>query len=224
MSTTNGDRNRPLGLRVYEELRDQISTGVLRPNDALLENEIAGRLGVSRTPVREAIQRLVQDGFAHMVQKRGAFVSSITISDVLEILVIREALEGISSSLAATRLGDETLEGLQRDFRELEEKRRQGPLDYAGDHLHTAILEAANNRRIVRTLGLFKHQLAWFQVNAVSLPGRIDKSFEEHQVILNALLARDPARAEAAMRQHIISTRRDVERRYVLTFTEAFPT
>jgi DNA-binding GntR family transcriptional regulator len=195
----------------YARLREDIASGVLCAGMPLVEQQVAARLGVSRTPVRTAITRLSQEGFAEYVGSRGAVVSRMSLSDMLEIFDIREGLESTAAALAASRMADDVLARLGNRLSSLQLHRGAGePLQEAGDELHTEILGACGNKRLVRVLDTYRAQFAQIDVTARALPSRLEQSLDEHVEIWLALRARDAERAALATRQHIRSTRKTV--------------
>lgn len=108
------DSYQPLREVVFETLRDAIRKGILKPGERLMEIHLAEQLGVSRTPVREAIRKLELEGYVIMMPRRGTYVSNLSIKDINEVFEIRTSLDSLASGLAAERITDEELEHLQR--------------------------------------------------------------------------------------------------------------
>ncbi|MBQ2047709.1 MAG: GntR family transcriptional regulator, partial [Schwartzia sp.] len=108
------DSYQPLREVVCETLRDAIRRGVLKPGERLMEIQLAEELGVSRTPVREAIRKLELEGYVIMMPRRGTYVANLSIRDINEVFEIRTSLESLSNGLAAERITNEELEQLQR--------------------------------------------------------------------------------------------------------------
>jgi GntR family transcriptional regulator, rspAB operon transcriptional repressor len=204
-------RSIPLNSQVYEQIKALITSCQLAQGHPLVEEELAGMLGVSRTPIRDALRRLSQEGFVETIPRKGSFAANLSIVDISEILVIREGLEGIAARIAASTLSTSTLVTLQRKYDHLEQLRVIGQLREAGDELHNEILLATGNRRMFKALKLYEEHMSWFHNIAVRMPGRVEKSFLEHQIILDALVARDGEQSERAMHQHLQSVRRDLE-------------
>ena len=108
------DGYKPLREIVFETLRDAIINQVLRPGERLMEIQLAEEMGVSRTPVREAIRKLELEGFVVMVPRRGVYVAGISMKDIHEVFEVRSALEALAASLAAERITEEELEEMER--------------------------------------------------------------------------------------------------------------
>src|SRR6056297_804513 len=114
MNSINGYK--PLGNIVYESLKESILNGSLKPGEKLMESRIAEDLGVSRTPVREAIRKLEKEKYVKMIPRKGAYVEDLTMEDILEVLEIRIVLEGLASKLAARNISDEMKLKIQRNI------------------------------------------------------------------------------------------------------------
>jgi DNA-binding GntR family transcriptional regulator len=200
-----------LATKAYYLLREEITSGVLVPNTPLVEDALADRLGVSRTPVRTAISRLTHEGFAEAVGKRGVVVTRLSLSDMLEVFDVREGLESVAAGLAASRISDETLGRLDALLSVLEAKVAAGePLTDAGDDIHVEVLAVCGNQRLVNILDVHRALLARIDAAARAVPSRLETSLVEHRAILEALKARDAEEASATTRAHIRSTRRSL--------------
>ena len=108
------DSYQPLREVVCETLREAIISGVLRPGERLMEIQLAEELGVSRTPVREAIRKLELEGFVIMIPRRGTYVADLSIKDINEVFEVRSALDSLANGLAAERITEEELEQMER--------------------------------------------------------------------------------------------------------------
>ncbi|MBD3309249.1 FCD domain-containing protein [candidate division KSB3 bacterium] len=210
VASANTQKGQSLKQVAYDQIGQWLLDGIFQPGEALIETELAARLGISRTPVREALQQLAQEGLVEMVPRRGAFVRRVTLQDIEELFVIREAIEGIAARLAATKADADQLQRFAELFeaadREPDETRRQTLYEEAGDDFHAYILESCGNTRIIEIIGTYKVLLQKERQIAANIPGRIDRSSQEHRAILHALQQRDPDLAERAMRQHIVGT------------------
>lgn len=190
---------------VYAYVRDQIASGELSAGSRLDLDEVARALGVSRTPVREAVLRLEGDGFLQRDPYRAAIVTSIDASYVEETVALRVHTEGLAARLGCQRLSPEDIDEMRRHFRELEQ------VDHVADHaefarlnaeFHGVLYRATNAPRllaIIDTLG--RH------AERIRLHYQITRNVhvaEQHQAILDACTGRDPAEAQRAMRHHIL--------------------
>lgn len=192
--------------KIYTILKKEIVTLRLSPGEPLLEQNLAQRFKVSRTPVREVLRRLNHEDLVEIVPQKGAFVARIGLSDVREIFQIRQALEGIAAKISASRFTKEELDEFESalDTDDLEKA------EEVGKKLHHSILEKTGNRRISNLIEMLRTQIERMYFFAKSLPGREKRSLEEHRGILQALRRGDGESAEKAMRKHIVSTMRTV--------------
>jgi len=195
---------------VYARLRDRIIGGELAGGAALGEVQIAAEFDVSRVPVREAIQRLSDEGFVEYVPHKGARVVAAEPDLIREIFQIREGLECIAAREAAVRIGADRLAFLRSHFESLRPGIADGTLVDAGDSIHDELLTAAGNQRLVRLTSIYCGQISRFQRMASALPGQLVRAFREHDSILAALEAHDPDWAESAARAHIRNTLREL--------------
>jgi DNA-binding GntR family transcriptional regulator len=201
--------------RAYETLRQAIVSGELAPGTPLAELQLAAQLSLSRTPVREALVNLSQQGLVELVPGRGATVARVLLEDAAEIYLIREALEGMAARMGGARVPQAEIERLERLFDGIEAGIATGNPDPSfettvGQQLHLAIVEAAHSRRLTAILEQMQGQTALALSMAALVPGRIRQSVIEHREILAALRARDATAAEVAMRRHLASTRADL--------------
>jgi DNA-binding GntR family transcriptional regulator len=197
---------------IADQLRDVIRSGSLRPSQQLSESKIAEQLEVSRGPVREAIQRLVQEGLLVSVRNRGVFVADITTEDVVEIYEARETLEtrcGVKLLQAEEGFRRTMVQRLQEIVDKLSTAERNGKwskvieLDLS---FHTTLVEAGNNSRIQRAYSTLVVESS-LCINRLKRFYPDDGSLvREHQDILDALVAEDEARFLASLRVHYLST------------------
>src|SRR5690606_12292208 len=124
----NLDNYKPLRELVFEVLREAIITGKLRPGERLMEVQLAEELGVSRTPVREAIRKLELEGLVLMIPRRGAYVAEISMKDIADVFEIRAALEGLAAQLAAERCTPEEIENLERSLVQINVSAERGDI------------------------------------------------------------------------------------------------
>jgi DNA-binding GntR family transcriptional regulator len=196
--------------RAYQALKQGIIQGTYQPNQRLTEMELSQVLGVSRPTARQALVRLEQEGLVVIQPNRGASVRSLTVPEALRTLRIREVLDGLAAALAAESATDEELAELQRIVEEMEEQVKANELlaySRLNGQLHTAILRAARDETLYRMLASLNHALVRYQYRTILVPGRQDQSLREHQEIVRALVARDSAAAEQAMRVHVSHVR-----------------
>lgn len=198
------DNYKPLREIVFETLRDAIITGQLKPGERLMEVQLAEELGVSRTPVREAIRKLELEGLVVMVPRKGAYVADISTKDVAEVFEIRAALESLAAGLAAERITQEELEELHRILEtESTENLDLETLIEVDTAFHEVIYKASRNERLVQIISNLREQIQRFRSITLAKPGRMKDVLKEHKQIVEAISQGDVALARQLAQQHI---------------------
>jgi len=190
----------------YERLRALISSGELMPNERLVEVDLAERLAVTRAVVRTALVRLGQDGIVVLTPNRGARVRLVTEAEAVEIMQARAALEALTARQAARHATAREIASIRRMLTRMSQKLDSNDLlGYSEGNagLHAAIIAAARHETAARLITGLRGQLVRFQFRTILVPGRAPESFAEHTAIVDAIAARDPDSAEAAMRHHL---------------------
>jgi DNA-binding GntR family transcriptional regulator len=202
------DTYKPLREVVFDTLRDAIITGVLRPGERLMESQLAEELGVSRTPVREAIRKLELEGFLVMVPRKGAYVAGISLKDIADVFEVRAALESLATELAAERITEEELEELERILVRKSEIIEQGDIVKfveCDKKFHDTLYRASRNRRLMQILSNLQDEVHRFRSVSLAHPGRMRTALDEHRKVVEALADRDIVRAKALAWKHIES-------------------
>lgn len=192
--------------KIYKILKEEIVTLHLAPGEPLLEEKLAKRFKVSRTPIREVLNKLNHEGLVELIPQKGAFVARIGFTDVRELFQIREALEGLTAKISASRFTKEELD----EFESALDTENLDKAEEVGRKLHQTILEKAGNKRISSLMDVLRNQIERMYFLAKNLPGREKRSSEEHKEILQALRMRNGELAEEVMRKHIVSTMQTV--------------
>ncbi len=190
----------------YEEIRDAIIGLRLQPGDSLREAALAERLGVSKTPVREALGRLEKEGLVETTSFKGAVVSSYSREDLIELYQLRELLEGAAARAAAEDSTAEALERLGAIVKRSRELRAAGDLDALADLLgefDEVVYAQVTNSRIAALIENLRAHLSRIGKLTEEIPGRVEASVEEHAAIVDAIAARDADAAERLIRTHI---------------------
>jgi DNA-binding GntR family transcriptional regulator len=190
----------------YQALREAIVLGTLQPNERLVEANLARDFGLGRSAVRTALARLEQDGLVEREPHRGARVRLIDEREAVEILEARSVLEGVAARHAATNATAADVKRLRQILKEMRRLLDKDDLLRASDEnavLHRTLLEIADHPTVTRLISMLKSQLVRFQYRTIMLPGRTERSFEEHSAIVDAVAAGDADAAEAAMRRHL---------------------
>lgn len=193
----------------YQRLRAAIQAGELKPGSRLLELELADWLGSSRTPVREALSRLQNEGLITQEPRRGTIVSELDHSMIAELYVMREVLEGTAAGLAARHASDAEIATL-REIAQRDLNFENNPARLAANNrvFHGVLYRGAHNRYLLKALDLMMESMVLLGPTTLGLPGRASTAFAEHDAIVSAIEKRDSAAAEAAARAHIRSAYR----------------
>ena len=197
------------GEAAYLQLKDAIQAGSLAPGTRVREVEIAERFGISRTPAREAIRRLESKGLISFVPHQGAVISSLDHQQTMELYDLREILEGSAAAFAARHASAAEIEELA------ELVASEPPFADAPERLaelnrvfHGSLYRAAHNRFLERALLGLRDSMALLGGTSLQIAGRYETAHAEHEAMIEALGARDVARAEATARTHIRNAQR----------------
>ncbi len=192
-------------MEVYEALRDDIVSGKLRPNEALIEDELANNFNVSRTPIRESFQRLFRDGLI-VPRKRGWQVKEFGRAEVQEKYEVRAELEGLAARLAAVRgspVHKSKIQRIHKDRLNLNLSRVAERVR-TNRELHGAIAEAAQNEQLQNMIALTQNFYYNLRTASQTSPESFERSQVEHEEIVDAIMQGDDERAHNAMREHIL--------------------
>lgn len=200
----------PLRDMVFDVLMNAIMQGQLSPGERLLEVQLADEMGVSRTPVREAIRRLELEGFVVMVPRKGAYVAGLSVDDVESVYEIRTALETLAVRLAAQRMEAE-------DYRQLDELAEQMKATWQERNVeqwvaldarfHELLYTFSRNERLVQMMSNIMEQLSRYRIISLANVEVRQNSLAEHQKVIEALKRRDSEQAAAAAALHIENTK-----------------
>ncbi|MGW5114043.1 GntR family transcriptional regulator [Streptomyces noursei] len=203
------ERPGPLRERVYEALLDLITTRALRPGQHLVESELAGHLGVSRQPVREALQRLNTDGWVDLRPAQGAFVHEPTEAEADQLLTVRTLLEAEAARLAATHADPAGIAALERLCEQGERAVQDDDVDAAvalNAAFHAKVTELAGNAVLAELAAQVGRRVRWYYTPVARQRGQ--RSWVEHRELIAAIADGDGARATSVMRAHTEHTRR----------------
>ncbi|WP_432075439.1 GntR family transcriptional regulator [Streptomyces wuyuanensis] len=203
------ERPGPLRERVYEALLELITTRVLPPGRHLVESELAGHLGVSRQPVREALQRLNTEGWVDLRPAQGAFVHEPTEEEADQLLSVRTLLEAEAARLAAANAGSAGIAALEELCDEGERAVAADDVDLAvatNAAFHAKVMELAGNVVLAELAGQVDRRVRWYYTPVARQRG--EQSWTEHRELIAAISARDERRATEVMRAHTEHTRR----------------
>lgn len=192
--------------KVFQHIKSQIIKGAYAPGETILETKLADELGVSRTPVREAVWLLEVEGLVEVTPKKGAVVLGISAKDVADIFAMRQLLEGLAARWAATRLTEAQIKELQKicDLSEFYvQKRDVEELTKLDDKFHQLIYQASGSKMLNLTLSNLHEAVQPARQHSINIEDRFSQSVTEHLVLLKAFRDKDSATAEEAMVHHI---------------------
>ena len=203
-----------LSTRVYDEIKDLILCNEILPGQKLHHQQLSERLGVSRTPVREALTRLVQEGYVSFLPNRGFTCKEIRMQEAEELYELREALEAFTVEKAIANLTDSALRGLRAKInsygRDVQNRFTRERLVYDQD-VHLAIAELAGNETLKNTLShVFERIVLKRRTDGLYDSARGIAAHQEHLLLLEAMERRDPAEAVAILRKHIQAGKKNV--------------
>ncbi len=209
MSEIKLDQYKPLREVVFETIRNAIISGSLKPGERLMEVQMAERLGVSRTPIREAIRKLELEGLIIMLPRKGAYIADLSVKDLTEVLEIRAALEGMATGLAVTRINESEIEELELIALKFHKALENGDLEellFQDSQFHETIFKASRNERLIQLNNNLREQVQRFREMYLKKINRSKKTSMEHFDIVEAISRRDISKAEKLARKHIETT------------------
>lgn len=196
----------PLRDVVFHTLRQAILKGELEPGERLMEIQLANRLGVSRTPIREAIRKLELEGLVLMIPRKGAEVAKISQKSLKDVLEVRRSLEELAIELACQRMTEDEireLEEAQKAFAAAVEKGEAMSIAETDEHYHDIIYNGTGNIRLVQILNNLREQMYRFRLEYIKDADKRQVLMAEHEIILKAVRQRKSAEAKSAIREHI---------------------
>ncbi len=202
------DNLTPLALKAYLELRDAIVHTRLLPGQYLSEPQLTEELGVSRTPIRAALQALIQDGLVRTSPGRGTVVTDISIQDVRDIYELRIGIEGMAAQLVAERAPESGIARLKATVLSATQDASQEEMQTMGNKFHSTVAELSGNQRLRDLLQLLEPQLERCRVISYGFPGRGLQAQGEHMQVLLAIQSRDGDLGARRMRAHLVNSLR----------------
>ena len=190
-----------------EQLEQDIVTGTLRPGERLDEQSLAARFGVSRTPIREALMQLATAGLVTLQPRRGAFVASLSLKEIIERFEVMAALEGACGALAARRITDEERRELLEAHEACAREASGGSSDayyYANERFHHILYAACHNAFLAEQARQLHERLKPYRRLQLRARSRVAGSLAEHQGIVDAILAGDGDKADQLLKGHIL--------------------
>ena len=204
--TVNMNEFLPLRDVVFNTLRRAILTGELKPGERLMEIHLANRLGVSRTPIREAIRKLELEGLVTMIPRRGAEVAQISEKSLQDVLEVRRALDALCTALACERITAEGKNALKKacdNFEEATKTRDAVTIAEADVAFHDIIVQATGNQRLIQMINNLSEQMYRYRFEYIKDESGHENLVNEHRMIYESFVDGDKERAAAAARLHI---------------------
>ncbi len=215
MFNINMQEHKPLRELVYEELRLLIMTGQIKPGTRMMEIELAESMGVSRTPVREAIRQLEKDNLVTIEPRKGAYVSDISAEDFDSMMIVREPLEGLATYLATINMTDEELAAVRQAALDCEKAIALGDqeeLTRTDTHFHHLITQGSGNTYLIHLCQDLQEQVTRFRYVYFKSSKRAGEIINEHKLIIDAMEKRDAEEARKYSIAHINSLRKSIDR------------
>lgn len=203
----------PLREVVYLTLRKAILKSNLKPGERLMENTIANKIGVSRTPVREAIRMLEQEGLVEMVPRKGAHVANISRQDLNDVLEIRKSLEELAVTKACGFISPEEIKELKMsefEFEKVLRGREFTAIAQADEKFHDVIFKAARNQKLITILNNLREQMYRFRLEYLKQDGVLELITQEHNAIVATVSKRDVKKAGLLIIEHIDNQQKEI--------------
>jgi len=208
LSKVNLNDYKPLRDVIFNTLREAIIVGELKPGERLMEVQLAEKMGVSRTPVREAIRKLELEGLVEMLPRKGAHVADLSVKDIMNVLEVRATLDGLASSLSAVRITDEEtkeLKGVLAQFVNYVEKENlQGSIKKDVE-FHDIIYRSSRNDKLIQISNNLREQIQRFRVIYIKDYGSSRELIREHADIYEAIISKNPEAAMNFANKHIMN-------------------
>lgn len=196
----------PLREVVFNTLRDAILKGELEPGEHLMEVQLAGKLGVSRTPIREAIRQLQAEGLVVMTPRKGAVVAEITKEDLTDVLEVRKTLEKFAVELACININDEELKSLHQCheiFKAALEQKDLTDIANKDEGFHDVIYSATRNKRLIQILNNLREQIYRYRLEYIKDDEKWFTLIDEHDKLIRAIEEKDVEIAKEVIEAHI---------------------
>jgi len=202
-------------IQIADMLRDMIMTGKLQEGDKVNETELCNTLGISKTPLREALRVLSVEGLIRLVPHRGAFVTKPTFEEIAEMFDVMSLLESFCARSASQKMTPRDLARLEKLHAKLEENfERQDQEEYIriNNQYHALVQKIAGNRTLNQIVDGLRKKILLYRFQSLNLPGRFEASIREHRELLEAFRNRQHRKAESLMRQHLDNQAQALER------------
>jgi DNA-binding GntR family transcriptional regulator len=206
-------RPRTLREQIVFSLRESIIRGDLEPGQKLTEPELAEKLGISRTPIREAFRQLETEGFLTVVPRKGAMVSDLSRKEIEDFYEIKSVLEGYASRIAAERITENDIAKLTKINNQLEILAKKEDVEAffkKNNEFHSVFINICGNEKLLDIWDNLIRRFVRFRLQALSVPGRLMNSVKQHRDIINALSKKDGSLSEALVVKHSLVSGEDL--------------
>jgi DNA-binding GntR family transcriptional regulator len=191
---------------IANNLREMIMSGELREGDKIKENVLCDMMGISKTPLREALRVLSAEGLIRLVPNRGSYVTTPTFEEIKEMFDVMRVLEGVCARAAVEKMRDRDLSKLEKLHQKLEKNfRRKDQKEYIHQNnlYHAFVQELAGNKTLNQIVNGLRQKILLYRFQSLNLPGRFEQSIQEHRSLLAAFRDKDPKKAEMLMKSHL---------------------
>jgi DNA-binding GntR family transcriptional regulator len=206
LSKVNLNDYKPLREIIFNTLREAIIVGELKPGERLMEVQLSEKMGVSRTPVREAIRKLELEGLVNMIPRKGAHVADLSVKDIIDVLEVRATLDGLATALASEKITEDELKELsnvQKQFINYVEKDNIQGAIRKDVEFHEIIYRCSRNDKLLQISNNLREQVQRFRVIYMKDYGSMRDIISEHAEIFEAIEGRDPKCARKVAQNHI---------------------
>ena len=197
---------KPLHEEIANNLRELIMSGELQEGDKIKEDELCSSMGISKTPLREALRVLSVEGLIKLVPNRGSFVSTPTFEEIREMFDVMSVLEGICARAAAEKMSAKDLATLEKLHNRLENNfKRRAQREYIriNNQFHSFVQELAGNRTLNQIVNGLRQKILLYRYQSLNLPERFEQSIQEHRDLIEAFRKKDSKKTETLMRRHL---------------------
>lgn len=191
---------------IANNLREMIMSGELREGDKIRENELCVMMGISKTPLREALRVLSAEGLIRLIPNRGSYVTTPTFEEIKEMFDVMVVLEGVCARTAVEKMSDQAFSKLESLHEKLEKNfKRRDQKEYIQQNnlYHAFVQELAGNKTLNQIVNGLRQKILLYRFQSLSLPGRFEQSIAEHRSLLEAFRERNPKKAEKLMTSHL---------------------
>jgi DNA-binding GntR family transcriptional regulator len=191
---------------IADNLREMIMSGELSEGDKIKENELCDIMGISKTPLREALRVLSAEGLIRLIPNRGSYVTTATVEEIKEMFDVMIVLEGVCARTAVEKMSTQDLLKLEKLHQKLEKNfKRKDQKEYIHQNnlYHAFVQELAGNKTLNQIVNGLRQKILLYRFQSLNLPGRFEQSIQEHRNLLAAFREKDPKKAERLMKSHL---------------------